>query len=561
MSSWSNTGRVVEGTKLRPCDPQSSSMRAERLMLNMALHDRLRREMEKSLWAFARGAWPILEPGREFVDNWHLHTICEHLEAVTAGYIKRLAINVPFRTSKSTLTSVAWPAWVWLKHPAFQWLCGSYAEKLAIRDSLKMRRLIKSDWYQEFWPGRIVLTGDQNEKRRFQNTDNGYRIAFGMNAGVMGDGGDALLIDDPHDREGAASDVQRPTALDNYDQALVTRLNTPDTDPIVLIMQRLHEEDLTGHVLKEQGWTHLMLPMEYEAARHCVTQWPGYRFSDPRKVEGQLLWPQRFSKITVENLKIRLGDYGTSGQLQQRPSPAGGGILKIKHYRLWPYDKPLPALDFVLQSYDTAYTDKTVNDPTACTVWGVFKYTNELGDTLNNAILLDCWTDYLRYPRLKKRLMDDWKAEYGGDEHDPLNRARRPDAVLVEDKGSGKSVQQDMQMAGVPVTVYDPGRASKTARAELLAPLLEADLFWVIQTKHPDPKTGLRGPVKWAKLLLDNEEQFPNAAHDDLTDTHTQAGIYLQRTEWLALPSVPEDPVEEVDYHAQKKARVNPYGG
>lgn len=536
---------------------RSHHARASRIELMIELHDKQRREMEKSLHTFTRGAWEQIEPGRTFVDNWHLHTICEHLEAVTAGQIKRLVINVPFRTSKSTFTSVCWPAWTWLKDPSHQWLTGSFAQHLAIRDALKMRRLVTSDWFTSFWPEKIVLAADQNEKKRFQNTANGYRIAFGMTSGVMGDGGDTLLIDDPHDREGAESEVQRPAALETYDGSLVTRLNDPDHGAIVVIMQRLHEADVSGHVLKEKGWTHLMLPMEYEPERRCKTSWPGYTFEDPRKTAGELLWPGRFSRATVETLKIRLGEYGSSGQLQQRPSPAGGGILKVEHYQLWPAGKALPKFDFILQSYDTAYTDKTVNDPTACTVWGIFKHTkNEV--TRSKAMLLDAWTEWLGYPQLKQKMMDDWKALYGGDDNDPTNKPRRPDAILIEDKGSGKSVQQDLRAAGIPVMVYDPGQASKTARASLTAPMLEADTYYVIASRRLENEKVV--PVKFARALIKQEEQFPNGEYDDLVDTHTQANIFLQRNDWLELPTVKEDPVEEIDYHAAKKRRTNPYG-
>lgn len=554
LASHARTFNPMEGTKYG--ELKSTGRRAQRIEALIALHDRQRREMERSLHSFTRGAWEVIEPGRQFVDNWHLHAICDHLEAVSKGQIKRLVINVPFRTSKSTFTSVCWPAWTWLKDPSHQWLCGSYAEKLSIRDSLKMRRLITSDWFTSFWPERIELAPDQKEKRRFQNTKNGHRIAFSMTGGVMGDGGDTMLIDDPHDRDAAESEVQRPAALDTYDGALVTRLNDPDSSAIVIIMQRLHEEDLAGHVLKEKGWTHLMLPMEYEPERHCRTV---IGFSDPRTKPGELLWPNRFSRATVDNLKIRLGEYGTSGQLQQRPSPAGGGILKTKHFQLWPAGKALPIFKLILQSYDTAYTDKTENDPTACTVWGIFDFTNEVsGITRPNAMLLDAWTEHLPYPQLKKKLMDDWKAVYGGNDLDPLNKARRPDICLIEDKGSGKSVQQDMRLAGVPVMVYDPGKASKTARASLTAPMLESDAFWVIASRHKENDKTV--PVKFARPLIAQCEQFPNGANDDLVDTFTQANIFLQRAGWLGLPTVPEDPPGERDYHAAKKRRVNPYG-
>lgn len=535
-----------------------SGARATRIALMLELHDKQRRLMEGSLHTFMRGAWTQMEPGRAFVDNWHLGAMADHLEAVSRKEIKRLVINVPFRTSKSTLTSVAWPAWTWLREPGHQWLCGSYAEKLAIRDSLKMRRLVTSDWFTSFWPEAVTITGDQNEKKRFQNTANGYRIAFSMTGGVMGDGGDTILIDDPHDRTGAESDVQRPAALETYDGAINTRLNDPNDSAIVIIMQRLHENDLAGHVLKEKGWTHLMLPMEYEAGRHCKTTWslPSGEikvFNDPRKTEGQLLWPERFSRLTVEKLKQSLGEYGASGQLQQRPSPAGGGILKTKHLQLWPHGKALPHLEYVLQSYDTAYTDKTVNDPCACTVWGVFTHAID-GDYRKCALLLDAWTDHLTYPPLKKRLMDDWKAEYGGDVSDPTNQPRRPDGLLIEDKGSGKSVQQDLRLARVPVMLYDPGKSSKTARASLTAPMLEADVYYVLESGKEPGK-----PIKWARPLINQAEQFPNGEHDDLVDTWTQANIFLTRNELLILPEITIEPETERDYRAARKP-VNPYG-
>ena len=555
MPNPARSQRFVDGTKVRPVI--ASGHRGQRLELLVGLHEQARRAMEGSLHTFTRGAWDIIEPGREFVDNWHLHAICDHLEAVSRGEIKRLVINVPFRTSKSTFVSVAWPAWTWIKNPEHQWLCGSYAQKLAIRDSLKMRRLIDSSWFKEYWPDAVQMSSDQNEKIRFQNKANGYRIAFGMTGGVMGDGGDTVVIDDPHDRQGANSEVQRPEAIDTYDQGIVTRLNDPISGAIVIIMQRLHEGDLAGHVLKEKGWTHLMLPMEYEKERHCKTS---IGFSDPRKKEGELLWPKRFDDVTVAKLKQSLGAFGTSGQLQQRPSPAGGGILQTAHFQLWPYNKPLPILTHVLQSYDTAFTDNTANDPTACTVWGTFEH--RIDDEVKTCcILLDCWTDNLRYTQLKKRAMDDWKAVYGGDDADPLNTAKRADVVLIEEKGSGISLIQDLQLARLPVHPYNPGKAGKTTRAELTAPMLEADVYFVIQTKKRDADGKIPAkPVAWAQKLLTQCEQFPNGEHDDLVDTFTQANIYMQRTGLLELPAIEEDGAEEIDYHAKKKARINPYG-
>jgi predicted phage terminase large subunit-like protein len=521
--------------------------------LKKAIDDELlRRESLKSLHTFMRRYWHIVEPGTEFIDNWHIRVICEHLEAVTAGKIKRLVINVPFRMAKSTIVSVMWPAWVWAQNPSHQWLCGSYAEKLALRDNLKMRRLINSPMYQREFGDVFRLTSDQNTKLRFENDKAGYRIAFGTLSGVMGDGGNTLLLDDPHDRRSANSDTEREDAITTYDEALVSRLNQPSKDSIVIIMQRLHHLDLSGHVLKQPGWDHLMLPMEFETQRVCTTS---IGFKDPRTKEGELLFPARFPRATVESLKTTLGEYGTAGQLQQRPSPDGGGILQTGHFQLWPVNKPLPIISYVVQSYDTAYTEDTQNDPTACTVWGIFSMMDIKTKKMKNyALLMDAWTEHMAYPQLRPRIIKDWNQQYGGEKKDPLNNPRKPDTVILEEKGSGISLIQDLRQARVPVVPYNPGRASKVTRAHLSAPLLETDVFYILEsTKEPGK------PVMWARELLTQMEQFPAGEHDDYVDTFTQAAIYLQRTEHLSLPKVPEEPVEERDYYKEKRKRRNPY--
>ena len=545
--------RLAEGSPYTRC-LAGPTFRSQKLELLTALHERERRTMERSLYEFLKGAWPIIEPGRQFIDNWHIKAICEHLEAVSRREIKRLLINVPFRTSKSTITSVAWPAWTWAQfgEANHQWLCGSYAEKLAIRDNLKMRRLVQSDWYKSYWGDRFSLAGDQNEKKRFQNDQMGYRIAFGMTGGVMGDGGDTILIDDPHDRQGAHSEAERENTLTTYDEALITRLNDPITGAIVIIMQRLHQKDLSGHVLgKGEDWTHLMLPMEYEKARHCST---ALGFSDPRRTEGELLWPERFDAPTVKSLVKGLGSYGAAGQLQQRPSPAGGGILKPEFFQLWSAKKAVPDLFFIVQSYDTAFTEKTENDPTACSVWGIGEHESGPLKGTRFAILLDYWADHMKYPDLKRKVMADWKADYGGIKDDPLHPSRKADTILVEEKGSGQSLLQDLRTSNIPVIAYNPGRADKISRAHITAPLLEAEMFYVLESKKEPGK-----PVTWARPFMEQCEQFPNGEHDDGVDTFTQAAIYLRDADFLDIDVVPADAVSTVDYHAQRKSQRNPY--
>ena len=286
----------------------------------------------RSLQRFVVGGWHVLEPATAFVPNWHIDAICEHLEAVTAGEIRRLLINIPPGHMKSLTMSVFWPAWVWTQAPEVRWLFTSFAQPLSTRDSVKMRRLIQSEWYQLRWGDKYTLMGDQNAKTRYENSARGYRIATSMEAGT-GERADVVAADDPHNIRKAESKADREGVLSAWDTVFSQRLSNPETGALVVTMQRLHEQDVSGHVL-EQGegqWEHLMLPAEYDPARSCVTC---LGFEDPRSEELALLWPQRFNRKRIARMKIELGLYGAAGQLQQRPAPKGGGMFERAWFRL-----------------------------------------------------------------------------------------------------------------------------------------------------------------------------------------------------------------------------------
>lgn len=278
---------------------------------------------KRDLYEFVKQAWHVIDPGHPFVDNWHLELICRKLEAVTRREIRRLIINVPPRSGKSSIVCVLWPVWTWLQDASHQWLTISHSGTFATRDALKSRRLIQSPWFQARWGDRFNLTGDQNQKTRYENDKRGYRIALGITGGITGEGGDTILLDDPMDREAAHSELERERANVTYDEAISTRLNDPATGAIVVIMQRLHELDTTGHLLAgEEAWEHLCLPLEHEPDH------PHLCSDDARTEAGEPLWPERYTASVVAGAKQRLGSYGFAGQMQQRPSPLGGGIWK-----------------------------------------------------------------------------------------------------------------------------------------------------------------------------------------------------------------------------------------
>ena len=514
-------------------------------LLDLIKREQDRRAAEGSLYEFVRQAWHVMEPGVPFIGSWHIEAICEHLEAISAGEIKRLLINIPPRHSKSTIVSVAWCAWEWIAQPEQKFLCASYSGNLSIRDNLKARRLIQSPWYQERWGHMFTLAGDQNAKQRFENDKTGYRLATSVGGTATGEGGSRLILDDPHGAQDAQSDAMRETALEWFDQVWSTRLNNPKTDAMVTVMQRLHEGDISGHILNDiGGWEHVCIPAEWDGVRR-KTSLGTY---DPRTRKGELICPERFGPEEITRLKQLLGTYGSAGQLQQDPTPADGGILKTSFFRLWPAARPLPQLEFVLQSYDTAFTERTTGDPTGCQVWGIFTHEGE-----RQALLLDAWNEHLSYPQLRQRVVDDWTTEYGGTtgaQVGPVTRAKRPDRILVEAKASGQSLLQDLRLARVPAIGYNPGNADKVARAHQVAPILELGKLYV-----PESKKNPGQPVSWAAEFMKQIAKFPVAEHDEMVDCLTQAVIYFKNDGFFDMPRARE--VDEP--RAQRKERVNPY--
>ncbi len=318
----------------------------------MVDHVYIQRELGmRTLHDFTRLAWPVLEPGREFIDNWHIGAICEHLEAVTAGEITRLLINVSPRCMKSLLCSVMWPVWVWLNDPKHRWLTASYAQDLATRDSVKARRLIQSNWFQERWGDIFQLIGDQNAKTRYENDHTGYRLATAVDALATGEGGDTQVIDDPHNVRQAESEVVRTNAVKWLNETMTTRFTDLRMPRRVMIMQRVHSLDCSGDALEQGGYVHLCLPMRFEKSRMYMllpdkTFNPDYvpptplGFEDPRTEDGELMCPDRFPEGHEANralgilgeglahLEAQMGPYAVAGQFQQRPTPRGGGMVK-----------------------------------------------------------------------------------------------------------------------------------------------------------------------------------------------------------------------------------------
>ena len=495
-------------------------MKIDRLAISKAL-------CEKSLADFTRQAWHIIEPGTPLVWNWHIDSLCAYLEAFFSGRIKRLIINVPPGSLKSVLVSVMGPAWHWARDPTARMINVTNEVGLATRDSLRMKHVVQSDWYQARWGATVQLAGDQREKMHFENTARGFRQGLGITGSITGKRGSLLLLDDVLDAKKAFSDIQCQTVNDTYDQAVSSRLNDPVNDGICLIMQRLRTNDLTGHLLakKSSTWTHVRIPMEYDGE-------PGFdpvkdlgpqyaHLADPRTERGEPFFPARFTKSVIATMKEDLSEYGYAGQAQQRPSPLGGGILKAQWWRIWPDDKKFPQIKHCFASWDTAFTEKDFTNSaySACTIWGVWHDEQDHRDKL---ILLSVWFGRVGFDELKEKALQVQaeKLAHAGDAH------------LIERKASGISLIQTLRRnPRLTIRGYDPKHdGDKVARAYLQQPALKSGLVWV--PNRP-----------WAHDAVTMIAQFPAGGPPtaDLTDTVTQALQYLQRGWWIHHPDDDRD--------------------
>ncbi len=445
---------------------------------------------------YIRQAWPVIEPATTYKHNWHIDAMAEYLTAVTQGQIQRLLINIPPRYMKSIAVSVLWPTWCWINRPASRWIFASYSQSLSVKHSVDRRSVIQSDWYQDRWAGVYSLTSDQNVKTEYQNSKRGVMVATSIGSGVLGKGGTHIVVDDPHNPREAQSEVQRKAAIDFFDQTLSTRLDDKKTGAIVVIMQRLHEKDLSGHILERGGYEHLCLPAEAET--RTIIQMP-ISSKEVIREEGAILWPKREGAKELHAQKRALGSYGYSGQYQQRPSPADGGIFKRSW---WRYYKQAPAhFDEIIQSWDMTFKETAGGSYVVGQVWcrvGADKY------------LLDQVRVRMDFPatvQAVKSLSAKW----------PQVRT-----ILVENKANGPAVIDALRREVSGLIAVTP-QGSKEARAAAVSPDVEAGNVCL-----PDPSI-----APWVHDFVEECSAFPKAATDDQCDCMSQALLRFARNKPL----------------------------
>lgn len=463
---------------------------------------RLARDVERtrarcvSLAGFVKEAWPALEPNTPLVWNWHLDAMCAHLEAITDGRINRLLLNVPPGSSKSMIVSVLWPAWEWGPRGlrSMRFLTTSFAEDNVKRDTRKHRDLTLSDWYRALWPEvQLVRTGEMS----FQNSATGTRegTAFGS---LTAKRGDRLIIDDPHSTKSAESETEREATVRQFREGALNRLNDQAKSAIVVVMQRLHENDVAGTIIAmKMGYVHLNLPMEYEPDRHCSTD---IGFEDPRHEDGELLDPQRFPRDVVEDLKKGMGSYAYAGQYQQRPAARDGGLFKRSWFK---FVSAIPAGSRRrVRAWDWAATKKTTtNRPD----WSCGVKVSMGGDRTFLVENVD------RFQGSPMEVQATTKSRAATDGTQTTIR-------ITQDPGQAGKAQIETaikELAGYSV-VSKPATGDKATRATPAAVQAEAGNVYIL-------RTGDETLDAWIEPFLAELCLFPAGAHDDQVDAFADA--------------------------------------
>ena len=479
----------------RPADPAAlPAAPADEEAIEQEIRETIREACEVDLATFTKEAWPTAVPGDPLQWNWHMDAVCDHLQAVARLEINRLLITIPPRHGKSTLSCVMLPAWMWINDPTIKAVYSSYSQTLSTRDSTYTRRLITSPWYQSMWADRFTITSDQNEKMRFENDKRGYRLATSVGGANTGEGGNLLVVDDPHNIQEVESDVTRESVIRWYFEVMSTRSNNPKQERRIVIGQRSHEADLMAAILERSDYVHLNLPVRYEPSRVV----PMRIGQDPRSAEGELLWPDRNDEAFVTNLERIMGSRAASAQLQQRPTPAEGGMFKRawwKHYRIDPKAMFDSGYDDACWSWDCAFKDLDDSDFVVGQLW-IRKGAN-----------------FYLIAQVRERM------SFTGTKAAVKAKSQAWPKVgykLVEDKANGTAVIDDLKATVGGLVAVEP-KGGKEARASVVEPYCEAGNIWL-----PDIATH-----PWVDKYIDEFAAFPKGVNDDQVDSTSQAIVWM----------------------------------
>jgi predicted phage terminase large subunit-like protein len=465
----------------------TSDVESERLKLEYRLAQLQAQERATSTFLdFCRYVWP------EMIVGEHHRRIALALDRVVSGECKRLMIAMPPRHGKSQMGSYLFPAYLMGKMPQSKLIVGSHTAELAQRFGRMIRNLVSEERYKELFP-EMALSADSKAAGRWDTSQGGEAFFIGKGGAMTGRGGNVVILDDILDEQDAMSDTAMENTWDWYTSGPRQRLQPNGS--IIVINTRWRTDDLSGRLLKQQG-------------QLKTDQWELLEFPAILP-NNKPLWPEYWKLEELEKVKMSIGLRKWQAQWQQQPTSEEGAILKREWWKIWPHDDP-PACDYLIQSYDTAYSKKETADYSVITTWGVFVPDQDSGP---NIVLLDVKRGRWDFPELKriaKAQHDYWK----------------PDNILIEAKATGVTLQQELRRMGIPVTMYNPGgrRAGqdKVSRAHSVAPLFESGMVWVPETD-------------WAEELVEECAAFPNGDNDDMVDSTTQAMMRFRSGNFISL--------------------------
>lgn len=489
--------------------------------------DKVKEEAERlagSLRLFIPQAWHLVEPS-VFIPNWHIDAIAEHLEAVTNNDIQDLLITMPPRHSKSLIVSVLWPVWEWLTLPSFRWVFTSYAFSLSVRDSVKRRGIISSDWFQERWCDNFTIDTRQDTKVKYMNNKHGFMLASSVGGSNTGEGGERIIADDPHNVKKAESEVIRNDTVEWWNGTMSTRRNDLRRSARIVVQQRTHEGDVAGDIIERGGYVHLNLPTEFGFAggQRCRTGWTvratgeQHTWEDPRQEEGELLNPQRFNSSDNEKAKLELGDYQYAAQHGQNPTPPKGQIIQAQWMKFYggPGQPAIP--DFTLSNHpftplfslDCAFKEHKDTDFVAGLCWAMF------GADLY--LMPICFHKRASFTDTIEAVAE----MVGGDN---LEKDKHYPGIypyikikLVEDKANGSAIVDTLQHRIPGMMPFEPGAASKVSRLQAVSWRFRAGNVYL-------PHESI---APWIKEYIYELCAFPKAKKDDYVDATSQALLFI----------------------------------
>jgi predicted phage terminase large subunit-like protein len=441
--------------------------------------------LRSTFYFFAQRCFSELNPAAALAENWHLEVIAAKLTAVREGKIRRLIINLPPRHLKSLMASIAFPAWCLDHDPSAQLLCVSYAQDLADKLARDCRHVMTSPWYRQLFPTRLAT--HRQAVQEFITTRHGFRLATSTGGVLTGRGADIILIDDPLKPEEALSESQRNAANEWFDHTLYSRFNDKRDGAIVIIMQRLHEDDLVGHVLAQEPWEVVSFPAiaETDEEHRIETLWGPRCFT---RRQGEALHPDREPLETLDRIRRTIGEYNFAGQYQQSPAPLGGGLVKAEWFKRYRESERPEHFDRIVQSWDTANKATELSDFSVCTTWGVKD---------KELFLLAVLRQRLEYPDLK-RAVGEQRRRFGAS------------VVLIEDKASGTQLIQELIREGCyGMTRYQP-TTDKIMRMHAQTAVIENGFVHIPED------------APWLAEYLHELAVFPNGKYDDQVDSTAQ---------------------------------------